>query len=203
MNKGFEHLWPKLPKGSSGVLRPCLDEYPGKILLVKPRKTKLGDYRIKQLKKEPVITINNNLGPISMLITLTHELAHHIAFTHHGLSIRPHGKEWKHHYGRLLSALVSEDIFPDSLNPYIKNHLSSPSYTSTVDDALFLTVQREENSTSNKTRVAELKPGQVFSFRDKGEFKLLKKRRRLFLCKSLGNQKEYLFQPISEVKLIK
>ena len=65
------------------------------------RKTRHGDYkRLPNGNHE--ITVNSNLNPHRFLITLVHEIAHFEAFNTYGRWIKPHGKEWKYTFQRLM-----------------------------------------------------------------------------------------------------
>ena len=51
-------------------------KHPVHFKISKPRKTKLGDFRIDPGKKLPTITVNGNLNEYSFLVTTIHEFAH-------------------------------------------------------------------------------------------------------------------------------
>ena len=61
--------------------------------IVNERQTKHGDFR-RLPNGRFQITINNNLNSYQFLMTLIHEIAHHITHQKFGI-VKPHGKEWK------------------------------------------------------------------------------------------------------------
>ena len=69
--QSFHHL---VPYRSIKLLQYWIDELDVKVVISLPRKTKLGDFKVRHNRF--VIDVNNNLNPYSFLITLTHELAH-------------------------------------------------------------------------------------------------------------------------------
>ena len=84
-----------VPKVFSPVLADLLLASNVSFKVVKSRKTKLGDFRMSQFVKQPIITVNRDLNQYSFLITSLHEFAHCHTFQKYGNSVLPHGKEWK------------------------------------------------------------------------------------------------------------
>ena len=62
-----------LPKNSVYLIEQWVKDLDVDIRVVKPRKSKLGDFRCN-LNRKYIISINNNLNQFSFLITLIHEL---------------------------------------------------------------------------------------------------------------------------------
>ena len=92
----------------SKVAAPVTKERNG--MLVKKRKTKHGDFR-KLASGKIQITVNENENPFRFLITLLHEIAHHIAFQKHGFRIAPHGREWKNAFSSIAQPFLIPSIF--------------------------------------------------------------------------------------------
>ena len=69
--------------------------------IVKPRKTKLGDFRAGVKNEKHQITVNGDLNKYSFLITTLHEFAHLITYDEYGRNAAPHGKEWKDNFTQL------------------------------------------------------------------------------------------------------
>ena len=70
-----------------------LQQHPVRVHVVRPRRSKLGDYRSGTAGKPHRITVNNDLNPYAFLVTLVHEFAHHTAFERTRGWKDPHGPE--------------------------------------------------------------------------------------------------------------
>ena len=81
-----------VPEKSNKLLQCWVDELKVTVKILAPRKTKLGDFKVRG--NQMSITINNNLNKYSFLITLTHELAHAFVFKKYQNRIKPHAKSW-------------------------------------------------------------------------------------------------------------
>ena len=77
--------------------------------IVNQRETKHGDFR-KMPDGTFQITVNNNLNQYQFLLTLVHEIAHHITHQKFG-RVQPHGKEWKKVFQHLMLPFLKPDIF--------------------------------------------------------------------------------------------
>ena len=84
-----------LPDGSVPYVVHLLKTYPVRFRIVRPRKSKLGDFRVREGEDLPEITVNGDLNPYSFLITTVHEFAHLKTWMEYRFSAAPHGKEWK------------------------------------------------------------------------------------------------------------
>ena len=84
-----------LPEEFVNEIHEELTSHPLDFKIVRPRKTKLGDYRYDPKLPRPIITINGDLNPYQFLVTTVHELAHFHAFRIYGKRIRAHGQEWQ------------------------------------------------------------------------------------------------------------
>ena len=69
------------------------------VKITKPRKSKLGDFRIL-INGRGQISVNENLNRYAFLITITHELAHAFVWKRYKTRVMPHGKEWKSTFKR-------------------------------------------------------------------------------------------------------
>ena len=92
-----------------------MTENPVRFKIVKPRKTKLGDFRVGRKGNLHVITVNNNLNPYSFLITTLHEFAHLVAHNNFGRRIQPHGQEWKDIYAKMIHPLIESGDLPNDI----------------------------------------------------------------------------------------
>ncbi len=113
-----------VPKKSIQQLKLWIDELDVFIKVVKPRSTKLGDFRV--YNGRIMITINHNLNHYAFLITLTHELAHAFVYREYKGVIAPHAKEWKLMFKSMLLHFLSPDYFPNDILEALSLHIRNP-----------------------------------------------------------------------------
>ena len=169
--------------------------------IVKPRKTKLGDFRMstKQLGV-PQITINNNLNPYAFLITTLHEIAHLHTSLRYNVGVKAHGKEWKFEFQQLLLPLLSAQEVPEELKTCLKNTLKNTKAASYSDIALSR-VLRKFDVKKNGVPLEQIELGAHFVV-NKKSFKKGKLRRTRYLCSELRTGKAYLIHALAEVNTI-
>jgi SprT protein len=165
-------------------------------ILSKPRKTKLGDYRAIPNENLFIITVNDNLNPIQFLITVLHELAHHITWVKYTRFVKPHGKEWKQEYQRVFIPVLTNKHIDEPLKRMLASHLKKPKASSFSDVQLneFL----KSNFNESITRVLDTPMDTPFVL-GKRTFVKEKKLRTRFLCTDLGNNKKYLIHGQTEL----
>lgn len=166
--------------------------------IVNERLSRHGDYR-KLPGGGHLITVNAGSNPYRFLITLIHEIAHLVAFIEHGHSIRPHGKEWKQIFKRLMLPLLNPAVFPSDLLPVLAAHFRNPKASSSADARLDRDLGRYDAQESG-VFVEELPEGALFAYREKRIFKKGNKRRKRYECLELETKRSYLFQPNARVK---
>ena len=169
--------------------------------IVKPRKTKLGDFRMstKQLGV-PQITINNNLNPYAFLITTLHEIAHLHTYLRYNVGVKAHGKEWKFEFQQLLLPLLSAQEVPEELKTCLKNTLKNTKAASYSDISLSR-VLRKFDVKKNGVPLEQIELGAHFVV-NKKSFKKGKLRRTRYLCSELRTGKAYLIHALAEVNTI-
>lgn len=164
------------------------------------RKTRHGDYkRLPNGKHE--ITVNSNLNEYRFLITLIHEIAHYEAYSKFGRTIKPHGKEWKYMFQRLMLAFLNPEIFPRDLLPLLATHFKNPKASSDTDTNLSYAL-KQFDTPNNKTLVFEISIGATFKLYNGKIFKKGQTRTKRIECLELSTGKLYLFNPNAEVELI-
>ncbi len=164
-----------------------------------PRRTKLGDYK-RINRRHHRISINNNLNPYQFLITLLHELAHYQAYKKYGHRIKPHGKEWKQTFGRLLQTFLKPDIFPENLLADLQQYAKNPKASTAGDGKLYLKLSNYDTKDQKTLKyIFELHPGDYFTLPNGATYQLQEKRRTRYKCKRLSNQKIYLIHQNAEV----
>jgi len=172
-----------------------INEHNFTLKIVNQRETKHGDFRSLPNGKFQ-ITVNNNLNKYQFLLTLVHEIAHHVAHQKFGKA-KPHGKEWKAVFQHLMLPFLNPDIFPLELLPYLANYLKNPK-ASTDSDAKLSLALKGNTAATGKYFVFAIPLGGFFIFKDL-IYKRGNKRRTRYECLNIVNKKTYLFHQNAEV----
>lgn len=189
-----------LPGNSVTPIFEVIKETNVYLKIVNQRITRHGDY--KQLPSgQHQITINANLNPYKFLITLIHELAHLVAFSHFGNRIKPHGKEWKYTFQKMMLPFLREEIFPKELLPLLLRHFENPSATTDTDQYLTYALKQYDEPTDLHC-VFQLPYGSYFQLYNGRIFKRGNRRVKRYECVEVETGRTYLFNPNAEVKLL-
>lgn len=200
-DKDLAILLEYVPKKSLPILKKWFNNVAFRLIISKERQTKLGDFR-GQVGKISRITVNHNLNQYAFLITLTHEFAHLLIWNNHQNRVSPHGKEWKKTFSDLLHELLKNQVFPETLTPYILQHASQPKASSSADVSLTKALNKF-NTHSSLPHLMDIEVGTLFSLRNNSRiFKKMEKKRTRYLCLEVKTQKKYLINGIAEVKVI-
>jgi len=111
----------RFPESSQSLISAYFNEYSFRMVVTNPRKLKLGSFRVMDGKREPVIRLNNDLGPYSFLLVFLHELAHLTTWQKYRKTVSPHGTEWRREFYRLTSPLLEENQLPESLSAELRS----------------------------------------------------------------------------------
>ena len=186
-----------IPLAAQDKVNDLLNHEPVQVKVVKKRRTKHGDFR-KLPSGKIRITVNENENPFRFLITLLHEIAHHIAFQEYGFRIAPHGREWKNTFNSIAQPFLLSSIFPSPLLEVFQDHLKNPKASSDTDIQLSLALKSFDPSTHKKA-IFELQAMAKFKLDNGRVFQKGRKQRKRYLCTELSSGKSYLFQPTAEV----
>ena len=184
---------------------PCLELIQSTevhLKIVNERVTRHGDYR-RMPDGRHQITVNATLNKYRFLITLVHEIAHLAAFEKYGRRIKPHGKEWKHTFQRLMLPFIRPEVFPPKLLPLLARHFKNPKASSSTDAQLSVALKSFDEQQSDQSYVFELPLGSVFRLYNGKLYKKGNRRVKRYECVEMATGKMYLFQPNAEVELIK
>lgn len=176
-----------------------MNEHNFDLKIVNQRATKHGDFR-KLPSGKFQITVNNNLNKFQFLLTLIHEIAHHVTYKNFG-RVQPHGQEWKTVFQHLMLPFLRPDIYPKEILPYLANYLKNPK-ASTDSDANLSLVLKGNTAEKGKNFIFEIPLGEKFKFKET-IYKRGNKRRTRFECLNLQNEKKYLFNQNVEVEKYK
>jgi len=191
----------KIPKASRPLMAKQLSTFKGKLLVSKPRKSKFGDFKVNKKTGQSSISVNENLNEYAFLITLVHELAHYHTWKSYGSSIKPHGSEWQVTYQKLLKPHVESKVFPVEIHNALVKYIQKPKASSCSDQLLFESLETFNHSSDEFIFISRLTAGDKFNYQTKGQFEIIEKKRKRYLCKHLSSGKKYLFQPITKVEL--
>lgn len=181
------------------IVSELLHEYPVRFKIVKPRKTKLGDFRYDPTSKKYQITVNGDLNPYSFLITTLHEFAHLICHKNHGYKVSPHGKEWKTYFHELLQPVVHSEHTPGNLKHALQKSVFKIKASSCTDITLSRALA-EHDQDSGLIVLENLELNSVFKLNNR-IFQKGTLRRTRYLCSELGTGKKYLINRLSKVEL--
>ena len=188
-----------IPQKAISFVQFLIDEHNFTLKIVNQRQTKHGDFR-KLSNGKFQITVNNNLNKHQFLLTLVHEIAHHVTHQKFG-RVQPHGKEWKTIFQHLMLPFLCPEIYPNEMLPYLAKYLKNPKASTDADVQLSLAL-KGNRSESGKEFVFNVSAGQLFEFKNT-IYKRGNKRRTRFECLNINNGKLYLFNQNVEVIVCK
>ncbi len=185
-----------IPQKAIPFVQFLIDKHHFLLKIVNQRQTKHGDFRKLPAGKFQ-ITVNNNLNKYQFLLTLIHEIAHHVTHQKFG-RVQPHGKEWKTVFQHLMLPFLRPEIYPKEILPYLANYLKNPKASTDADINLSLALKGNEAETG-KSFIFAVTEGTLFTFKNI-VYKKGKKRRTRYECLNLSNNKVYLFNQNTEVE---
>ena len=188
-----------IPPKAIPFVQFLIDSHSFDLKIVNQRATKHGDFR-KLPNGKFQITVNNNLNKYQFLLTLVHEIAHHVTHQKFG-RVQPHGKEWKTVFQHLMLPFLNPDIYPPKMLSHLANYLKNPKASTDSDVNLSLAL-RENTSEFGKHFIFQLATGSLFTFKNV-IYKKGNTRRTRIECLNMSNQKVYLFNQNVEVVLYK
>jgi len=186
-----------IPENAIDLVQSLMKLHDINLKIVNQRQTKHGDFR-KLPNGKFQITINNSLNSYQFLLTLVHEIAHHITFKKYG-RVQPHGKEWKQQFQHLMLPFLQSTIYPSDMLGPLAQYLKNPKASTDSDVKLSLAL-RENIAEIGKSFIFELTVNSTFIFRDK-LYRKGNKRRTRFECIQLETNRVYLFNQNAEVIL--
>lgn len=196
MNNSYQKY---IPENAIPFVEFLIDEHNFTLKIVNQRATKHGDFR-KLPDGKYQITVNNNLNPFQFLLTLVHEIAHHVTHQKFG-RVKPHGTEWKTVFQHLMLPFLRPEIYPKEILPFLAKYLKNPK-ASTDSDVNLSLVLRGNVAEQGKNFIFDIPFGDFFEYK-KIIYKRGIKRRTRFECLNMANKKTYLFNQNAEVFLMK
>lgn len=195
LHRNFKNF---VPEKAIPFVQFLIDEHDFELKIVNQRQTKHGDFR-KLPNGKFQITVNNNLNKYQFLLTLVHEIAHHVTHQKFG-RVQPHGKEWKTVFQHLMLPFLRPEIYPSKMLPYLAKYLKNPKASTDSDVDLSLAL-REFKASEGKFFVYQIPINQLFSYKN-NVYKRGNLRRTRIECQQLNTRKVYLFNKNTEVTLV-
>lgn len=175
-------------------------KHPLEFSIVRPRSTKLGDFRYGPSLKRPKITVNGNLNQYSFLITTLHELAHYFTHIDHGGRIKAHGKEWQIMYQKLIYPTIESGHLPKDIEDALLKSLVNVKASSCTDLNLMRVLRKYDDNENETYHLEDLDENTHFELNGKW-FSKGKLRRKRYLCYELSTRKYYLVSALAEVNI--
>jgi len=186
-----------IPKNAMPLLSHYLSQWEVNLVISKSRVTKHGDFRALANGGHQ-ITVNEMDNPYRFLITTLHEIAHLLTFKNFGPGIKPHGKEWKETYQKIIAPFLNSSIFPEELLEVLQAHFRNPKASSDSDFDLVMALNQYDPK-SEKNYIFELDFGSIFEIYNGRRFIKGKKRVKRFECTEMDSRRKYLFSPHAQV----
>jgi SprT protein len=186
-----------VPIASFDQLSEYLSQWQVNLIITRKRHTKHGDFRALP-KGGHQITVNEMPNPYRFLITTLHEIAHLVAFKDFGPRIKPHGKEWKQVFKKIMLPFLVPEIFPDELLRVLQLHFRNPKASSDTDTQLAVVLNKFDPA-NEKNYIFELESGSVFEIHNGRRFIRGKKRTKRSECREVEGKRLYLFSPHAQV----
>ena len=191
-----------LPPGAAPVIARWIDYFECEFKISKKRSTKLGDYRHPFKDAGHRISVNFNLNAYAFLITTVHEFAHLLTWNEYKRKAKPHGQEWKNNFKKMMKPFFEQAIFPADINHAIQNYLENPAASSCVDLTLYRLLKQYDKPTEHLIHVEKVPFKALFSLPDGRVFKKEALIRKRYRCMEVKTGAIYLFNALSEVRLV-
>ena len=198
----LQRLQEFIPDGCLEDVLFFLHEFKVQLTIKRARASVLGDYRFAHSGLPHRISVNGNLNKYSFLITLLHELAHLLAFEHHGKRISPHGKEWKQTFSNILAGFVQKKIFPEDIQAALQKALTNPAASTCGDEQLLRVLHLYDQKKPGVCLVEDIPIEGLFKIKNGQVYRKGPKLRTRHKCQEVDSGKWYLFSGLYEVKSV-
>jgi len=196
-------LWPRLPESTHGYVADLLATHPVDVRISRPRRTKLGDHRAPTaLRRCHRVTVNDGLNPYAFLTTLLHEIAHAATWESNRARIRrvrPHGREWKAEFEKILLPVVAGRMLPDDVGAALQRAMRNPAAATCSDRDLMVALARYDAVDPGLVFVESLTAGMIFRTDGGRLFRLGPKLRSRYRCIEQRTGREYRMHPLCRV----
>jgi len=202
-NELKEKLAQYFPVESLNKLSDFIEKYNINLKLTKSRKYKLGDYKPpRKAHCKHRITINGDLNKYIKLLVFIHELGHLIVWEKHKGRVKPHGKEWKEEYAKLINIFNENDIFPIDIKQALINDSDNLKAGILSNPELYRTLKKFDDDNKYTYFLEDLPEKSRFVSQCGKTFIKKERLRKRFRCLCIDNNKTYLFHPLANIKPI-
>ncbi|ADB41910.1 SprT-like domain-containing protein [Spirosoma linguale] len=189
-----DHFTTYFPPTAATYCYQLWEEYKFIFRVVRPRQTRLGDFRVLP-HNQTQITVNANLNPYAFLITYVHEVAHAAVNSQYKRRVQPHGKAWQMAFQRLMEPIMTDIVFPEAILLPLRQYMAKPAATTYANPALMSALRQQDNievSTSggHKVLLSHVPEGQLFEFAKKTYQRGTLRRTRV-VCKEMSSGRSY------------
>jgi hypothetical protein len=172
--------------------------HPFHFKVTKKRHSKLGDYKYNPVYRDHTITVNFNLNAYAFLITYIHELAHLQVTEDFGRNVKPHGRQWKTTFQKLMQPMLNELVFPENILADLRIHMSNPKASTQSDQRLVAALRTYDHPVNGMVCLRDLEEGSVFTYHGH-KYRKIKIRRTRILCQHTNSGRKYLISGIALV----
>lgn len=185
---------PFVPPAAVGYCQQLLQKYGFAFQVVKPRKTRFGDFR-RWPGGQMRITVNADLNPYAFLITYVHEVAHAEVSQTAKRRVPPHGTAWQTAFRRLMQPCLTEAVFPPEVLNLLRQYMTRPAATTSAHPALVAALRQfdpisQQPVSEHTTCLRDLPEGSSFTFAKKTWQRGTMRRTRV-VCKEMLSGKSY------------
>ncbi|MDD5571229.1 MAG: SprT-like domain-containing protein [Bacteroidales bacterium] len=206
MTEEFKNILLKhLPENAVDLISELIIRHKITLKINKKRITKFGDYRSPANNSGHIITINRNLNKYSFLITLVHEISHLVCWNENKKRTKPHGKNWKENFKKLMFPFLNERIFPEEILLILTKYLDNPAASTLSDTKLMRILMNYDTETTDNlkfTLIENIPDNLFFEMPNGRKFRKIKKIRKRYKCVEVNTNKIYLFNPLANVIVV-
>ena len=171
-----------------------------RLRITKPRKLRLGSFRATNKSEQPIINLNNDLGPYTFLLVFLHELAHLLVWQQYRRRVPPHGKEWKAAYHVLMMPLLERNLIPVELKPGLEQYFQKTP-ASFQRNIGFQRILHTLDGKGPLLTLVDIPEKNSFHLMDGRQMVKLERIRTRYRCYCPSNKRYYLVSPAAQIFL--